>query len=252
METAKPKKNLSAYMFFCKDLRETSSDKILSVRYLSEMWNDFKNDPSKKRELEHYNKLAEKDAERYHRDIAIYRERNKDAIKASKEEEKQAIKQVKQLQKLKRDEQKLQEKMRELESKVESRSKINGSSRAKVSRAREVWDEESIPRAREERVARASEERVPRASEERVQRAREERVPRASEERVPRASEERVQRAREERVPSTREQVQSKPQNKKELDSLNLLLQKIKNENKPTTFVPDSPYSTSDYDSDEL
>jgi hypothetical protein len=183
METAKPKKNLSAYMLFCRDARASSRDKTLSVHDLSELWNSFKDNPSKKRELDYYNKLAEKDAERYQREIAIYREKNKEVIRANKEEAKQANKQAKQLQKLRRDEQRIQEKMRELESKVQYQSTTTRNSRA------EPREEDSKPKERNS--------------------------------------------------------AQSKPQK----DRLNLLLQKIQNEKKPSR---DSPYTSSDYDSDDL
>ena len=117
METvSKPKKANSAYLYFCKDIRKTS--KNLKIQDCSILWNNLKNDPSKKRELQYYLSLAQKDSERYEREIGIYREQNREISilnKAKKSEEKKINKQ---LEKLKRDEQKIQEKMRELEQKI--------------------------------------------------------------------------------------------------------------------------------------
>ena len=117
METvSKPKKANSAYLYFCKDIRKTS--KNLKIQDCSILWNNLKNDPSKKRELQYYLGLAQKDSERYEREIGIYREQNREISilnKAKKSEEKKINKQ---LEKLKRDEQRIQEKMRELEQKI--------------------------------------------------------------------------------------------------------------------------------------
>ena len=117
METVlKPKKANSAYLYFCKDIRKTS--KNLKLQDCSILWNNLKNDPSKKRELQYYLSIAQKDSERYEREIEIYREQNREISLINKAKQKDEKKINKQLEKLRRDEQRIQVKMRELEQKI--------------------------------------------------------------------------------------------------------------------------------------
>jgi predicted RNA-binding protein len=82
------------------------------------LWNNLKNDPSKKRELQYYLSIAQKDSERYEREIEIYREQNREISLINKAKQKDEKKINKQLEKLRRDEQRIQVKMRELEQKI--------------------------------------------------------------------------------------------------------------------------------------
>ena len=240
METVKPKKNISAYMYFCKSIRSTG--KILSVHELGELWAELKNNPSKKREVEYFNSLAAKDSERYNREISLYREQNKEIIKEKKEKEKLAVKQSKQLERLKKNERKIQEQMRELESIVQSQPiRKKRASRTQSRDDDQERDLESVLERVSMTHLRDDQERVSRSQ------------PREDLERVSRSQ----LRDEQERV-SRSQPRESKPQNKKELDRLNLLLQKIQNDKKPTQshsrkqtqYLEDS--SSDDYDSDEL
>lgn len=114
----KPKIKTSAYMYFCSDLRRREPSRHLKLSDLSIMWNNLKDDPSKKRELQYYLNLAQKDSERYDREITAYREKNKEALLLMKSQKKEEIKIAKKLEKLRSEEKKIQEQMRSLESKI--------------------------------------------------------------------------------------------------------------------------------------
>ncbi|GIL65240.1 hypothetical protein Vafri_19053 [Volvox africanus] len=83
-----PKKPLGAYMWFCKDVRESvkKENPGLSVteigKRLGELWKEVSEEDKKK-----YLKQAEEDKERYNKESAAYnKEKNKEKEKAAEEE----------------------------------------------------------------------------------------------------------------------------------------------------------------------
>ena len=220
MDSSRPRKRTSAYMYFCNDVRKTS--KNIQIKELSILWNNLKEDPSKKRELDYYFGLADKDSERYDREYEIYKEKNREALNLNRVKRREEINTSKILGRLKLEEQKIQEKIREIEAQLFKKKDYSSD---RVSQPRREDFEQSQPR---------------REDFERSQ-------PRREDTRVSSSS---SQPRRDDRVSSQPRREDSQQQRKKEID-MNVLLQKIQNERKQTSSKPrnDTP-SASEYSSE--
>jgi hypothetical protein len=102
----KPKKNLTAYFYFCKE-------KKCHIKLAAQLWAEIKEDPFRRDELEQYNKIAKADSERYHKEIAVY-----NAIKKEEKEKNKVI--LREQAKLVRQKEKQEAKLNEIKRQIES------------------------------------------------------------------------------------------------------------------------------------
>ena len=102
----KPKKNLTAYFYFCKE-------KKCHIKLAAQLWAEIKEDPFRRDELERYNKIAKADSERYHKEITVY-----NSIKKEEKEKNKVIlrEQAKLVKKKEKQEAKLNEIKRQIET----------------------------------------------------------------------------------------------------------------------------------------
>lgn len=102
----KPKKNLTAYFYFCKE-------KKCHIKLAAQLWAEIKEDPFRRDELEQYNKIAKADSERYHKEIAVY-----NAIKKEEKEKNKVI--LREQAKLARQKEKQEAKLNEIKRQIET------------------------------------------------------------------------------------------------------------------------------------
>jgi len=74
-----PKRNMTAYLYFCRDKRPEAKEELGDdakatevTSLLGKMWKDLKEDDDRSDELEKYNKLAAEDKARYQDEIKVY------------------------------------------------------------------------------------------------------------------------------------------------------------------------------------
>jgi hypothetical protein len=74
-----PKRNMTAYLYFCRDKRPEAKEELGDdakatevTSLLGKMWKDLKEDDERSDELEKYNKLAAEDKARYQDEIKVY------------------------------------------------------------------------------------------------------------------------------------------------------------------------------------
>jgi hypothetical protein len=102
----KPKKNLTAYFYFCKE-------KKCHIKLAAQLWAEIKEDPFRRDELEQYNKIAKADSERYYKEIAVY-----NAIKKEEKEKNKVI--LREQAKLVRQKEKQEAKLNEIKRQIET------------------------------------------------------------------------------------------------------------------------------------
>ena len=77
----KPKKPRSSFLFFSTEMRKSGT---ISASKLKELWESLKNDPSRKREYDYYVNLAEQQLAKYRQELKLYNENNLEAIEKTK------------------------------------------------------------------------------------------------------------------------------------------------------------------------
>jgi hypothetical protein len=93
----KPKRCLSAYLYFCSDI---SSKMNCNPKIYSQLWNEFKNNPEHVDKMEKYTELAMIDKERYTREMIPYNIFLKEKKIKEKQEENEAKNMIKERYKL--------------------------------------------------------------------------------------------------------------------------------------------------------